>query len=62
MVDMSVAIGNLTLQNPVMPGSGTFAEGMAKVIDLNRLGAIVTKTITSDLRAVSYTHLRAHET
>lgn len=50
MVDMSVAIGNLTLQNPVMPGSGTFAEGMAKVIDLNRLGAIVTKTITSDLR------------
>ncbi|MBG7619078.1 dihydroorotate dehydrogenase [Herbaspirillum sp. AP02] len=50
MVDMSVSIGKLTLQNPVMPGSGTFAEGMAKVIDLNRLGAIVTKTITSDLR------------
>ncbi|MDR6584900.1 dihydroorotate dehydrogenase [Herbaspirillum sp. BH-1] len=50
MVDMSVSIGKLTLQNPVMPGSGTFAEGMAKVIDLNGLGAIVTKTITSDLR------------
>lgn len=50
MVDMRVSIGNLTLQNPVMPGSGTFAEGMAKVIDLNRLGAIVTKTITNDLR------------
>jgi dihydroorotate dehydrogenase (NAD+) catalytic subunit len=47
---MSVSIGKLTLQNPVMPGSGTFAEGMAKVIDLNGLGAIVTKTITSDLR------------
>jgi dihydroorotate dehydrogenase (NAD+) catalytic subunit len=50
MVDMRVSIGNLTLQNPVMPASGTFAEGMAKVIDLNRLGAIVTKTITNDLR------------
>src|SRR5450830_837529 len=47
---MRVSIGTLTLQNPVMPGSGTFAEGMAKVIDLNRLGAIVTKTITNDLR------------
>jgi dihydroorotate dehydrogenase (NAD+) catalytic subunit len=50
MVDMRVSIGNLTLQNPIMPGSGTFAEGMTKVIDLNRLGAIVTKTITNDLR------------
>ncbi|WP_034300472.1 dihydroorotate dehydrogenase [Herbaspirillum sp. RV1423] len=50
MVDMSVSIGKLSLNNPVMPGSGTFAEGMAKVIDINRLGAIVTKTITNDLR------------
>lgn len=50
MVDMSVSIGQLTLANPVMPGSGTFAEGMDRVIDINRLGAIVTKTITNDLR------------
>ncbi|MES2509766.1 MAG: dihydroorotate dehydrogenase [Pseudomonadota bacterium] len=50
MVNMSVSIGGITLRNPVMPASGTFAEGMAKVIDLNRLGAIVTKTITNDLR------------
>lgn len=50
MVDMSVSIGGLTLQNPIMPGSGTFAEGMAKVFDLNQLGAIVTKTLTNDLR------------
>ncbi|CAN5578458.1 dihydroorotate dehydrogenase [soil metagenome] len=50
MVDMRVSIGSLTLSNPVMPGSGTFGEGMCRVIDLNRLGAIVTKTITGDLR------------
>ena len=34
-----------------MPASGTFAEGLAQVIDLNRLGAFVTKTITRELRA-----------
>jgi len=50
MVDLTVKIGSLTLANPVMPGSGTFAEAMASVIDLNRLGAIVTKTITPDIR------------
>jgi len=50
MVDMSVRIGTLELKNPVMPGSGTFAEGLDKVMDLNRLGAIVTKTVTPDIR------------
>ena len=34
-----------------MPASGTFAEGLDKVIDFNRLGAFVTKTITRELRA-----------
>ena len=50
MVDLSVRIGGLTLSNPVMPGSGTFAELMASVIDIDRLGAIVTKTITPEIR------------
>ncbi len=50
MTDMSVRIGALTLANPVMPASGTFAEGLAKAVDLNRLGAFVTKTITRELR------------
>jgi len=50
MVDLTVKIGGLTLANPVMPGSGTFSESMASVIDINRLGAIVTKTITPDIR------------
>ncbi|WP_291000587.1 dihydroorotate dehydrogenase [Ferrovibrio sp.] len=47
---MSVQVGALTLQNPVMPASGTFAEGLARVFDLNDLGAFVTKTITHEKR------------
>jgi dihydroorotate dehydrogenase (NAD+) catalytic subunit len=50
MVDLSVKIGDVELANPVMPGSGTFSEVMEPVIDFNRLGAIVTKTITPDIR------------
>ncbi|SEK00756.1 dihydroorotate oxidase B, catalytic subunit [Sphingobium sp. AP50] len=50
MTDLSVRIGDLTLANPIMPASGTLAEGLSDVFDLSRLGAIVTKTITDDLR------------
>lgn len=50
MVDMSTAIGRLTLSNPVMPGSGTIAENLAQLTDMSRLGAIVVKTITPDIR------------
>lgn len=49
-VDLSVKIGGLTLRNPIMPASGTFAEGLEKVLDFDRLGACVTKTITRELR------------
>lgn len=51
MTDLRVRIGGLELANPVMPASGTFAEGLGQVVDLARLGAIVTKTITRELRA-----------
>ena len=53
MIDLSRLrrVGGLTLANPVMPASGTFAEGLDKVMDFNRLGAFVTKTITRELRA-----------
>jgi dihydroorotate dehydrogenase (NAD+) catalytic subunit len=50
MTDMRVQIGGLTLENPVMPASGTFAEGLSQAMDLDRLGAFVTKTITKELR------------
>jgi dihydroorotate dehydrogenase (NAD+) catalytic subunit len=50
MVDLRVSIGSLTLDNPVMPASGTFAEGLAQIVPFDRLGALVTKTITAELR------------
>lgn len=50
-VDLSVSIGSVTLQNPVMPASGTFGKGLVQVVDLNRLGAFVTKSFTKELRS-----------
>jgi dihydroorotate dehydrogenase (NAD+) catalytic subunit len=48
MPDLRVTIGQLELQNPVMPAAGTFGYGeeYASLIDLNTLGAIVTKGIS----------------
>ena len=50
MVELAVSVGGLSLANPVMPASGTFAEGLERVIDFDRLGAFVTKTVTRELR------------
>jgi dihydroorotate dehydrogenase (NAD+) catalytic subunit len=50
MVDLRVKIGGLTLKNPVMPASGTFSEGLARIFSFDHLGAVVTKTITAELR------------
>jgi len=50
MVELAVTVGGLSLANPVMPASGTFAEGLERVIDFDRLGAFVTKTVTRELR------------
>ncbi len=44
-VDLSVEVGGLTLKNPIMPASGTFSEDLARVFDLDALGAHVTKTV-----------------
>ena len=46
MVDMRVKIGNVTLKNPIMPASGAFSTDLAQVMDLNRLGALVAKTVS----------------
>jgi dihydroorotate dehydrogenase (NAD+) catalytic subunit len=51
MVDMSVRIGAVTLPNPIMPASGTFSTELAQVIDLNRLGALVSKSVSREFRA-----------
>ncbi|HHX77273.1 MAG TPA: dihydroorotate dehydrogenase [Firmicutes bacterium] len=47
-VDMSVELAGLKLKNPVMPASGTFGFGeeYAHYFDLNKLGAIVVKSVT----------------
>ncbi|MEE1866989.1 dihydroorotate dehydrogenase [Pseudomonas auratipiscis] len=50
MIDLSVQVGGLRLKNPVMPASGTFAEELTHLLDFNQLGALVTKTITSEKR------------
>ena len=50
MVDLSVKIGDVTLQNPIMPASGAFSWDYGDVIDLNRLGGLVAKTICREPR------------
>lgn len=47
--DLSVNIADVTLKNPVMPASGTFGSGLeyARMMDLSRLGAIVTKGVSN---------------
>jgi len=56
--DLSVHVGPMKLKNPVMPASGTFGYGQeySEFIDLNRLGAIIVKTITLKPRVGSYPH------
>jgi dihydroorotate dehydrogenase (NAD+) catalytic subunit len=49
-VDLAVRIGNLELKNPVMPASGCFAHEYADAMDLARLGALVTKSVTPKRR------------
>src|SRR3989338_1129677 len=47
-MNLSIRIGKLRLRNPVLVASGTFghAKEFEKFMDLNKLGGIVTKTIT----------------
>lgn len=47
-VDLSVSLGKVVLQNPVMTASGTCGYGneYAPYVDLNRLGAFTTKSVT----------------
>lgn len=44
--NLNVNIGSLQLENPIMPASGAFGFEMEEVLDFNRLGAIVPKSIT----------------
>ena len=48
-MDMSVKIAGVEFQNPVMEASGTFGSGMeySEFVDLNCLGAVVTKGVAN---------------
>lgn len=49
MSNMTVDIAGVMLKNPVMVSSGTFGSGMeySDLVDLNRLGAVVTKGVAN---------------
>ena len=48
-MNTAVTIAGVTFQNPVMTGSGTFGSGMeySEFVDLNKLGAVVTKGVAN---------------
>ncbi len=48
-MNLAVDIAGVTLKNPVMTASGTFGSGeeFSEFIDLNQLGAVVTKGVAS---------------
>lgn len=49
MINTKVNIAGIEFKNPVMTASGTFGSGMeyAEFVDLNRLGAVVTKGVAN---------------
>lgn len=53
MADLSVALGDIRLPNPVMTASGCAANGqeLHRFFDISRLGAFVTKSVMADPRA-----------
>jgi dihydroorotate dehydrogenase (NAD+) catalytic subunit len=55
-VDLSVALGELSLANPVMPASGCFGPELAPLLPLENLGAVVTKTVFAVERAGNPAH------
>ena len=48
-INLSVNVAGVQLKNPVMTASGTFGSGMeyCEYVDLNRLGAVVTKGVAN---------------
>jgi len=46
VVNLAVKIGKLRLKNPVMVASGTFGVEYDELVDINSIGAVITKTVT----------------
>ena len=53
MADLTVHLGRLQLDNPILVASGTFgyAKEMEALVDFSKLGGIVPKTVTQNPRA-----------
>ena len=51
-INLKNKLGRISLNNPVLAAAGTFGFGeeYAKLIDLNKLGGIITKTVTLEPR------------
>ena len=49
MINTKITIAGVEFKNPVMTGSGTFGSGMeyGEFVDLNKLGAVVTKGVAN---------------
>ena len=49
MIKTGVTLAGVELKNPVMTASGTFGSGAeyAEFVDLNKLGAVVTKGVAN---------------
>ena len=62
-VDLSVQVGSVTLQSPVMTASGTAGHGdeLAAYVDLSSIGAVVVKSLSAD-RWAGNPAPRVHET
>jgi len=62
-VDLTAAVGSVTLPNPVMTASGTGGHGaeLAAYMDLSSLGAVVVKSLSAEPWAGN-PPLRVHET
>ena len=56
MKNTKVTIAGVEFKNPVMTASGTFGSGMeySEFVDLNCLGAVVTKEVNGLIFGVRY--------
>jgi dihydroorotate dehydrogenase (NAD+) catalytic subunit len=48
MANLKIKIGNIEFKNPIMVASGTFGYGkeMNSMVDVNKFGALITKSVT----------------
>ena len=49
-------VGPLELRNPVLPASGCFGPELDPLLPVDRLGAVVTKTVFRDVRSGNPAH------